>query len=227
MRRINDLLATVLAMGIGFLMTLSLLLDGLGGRVVVLLQATGVEPYARAFAPTVLQLITTTVAFTIVIGLVNLLGVHFVRAARFRRDGLFSLLLVVSAVGVLVIVIVERTGTLTAPPGEPSYTTVLRNTVLYSVEASLAGLLAVALVYGAVRLTRNRVSIESIVFLIALVVGLLVRAGMGRMVTATGLPEIGQSLVDAGVTGILLGIALAVLVAGIRVLIGQDRSYRE
>jgi hypothetical protein len=226
MKRLNDLLATVLAMGIGFLMTLSLLLDGLGERVIVLLQAVGVEPYARAFAPTVLQLVTTTVAFTIVIGLINLLGVHFVRAARFRRDGLLSLLLVLSAVAVLVVVILERGGTLTAPTGEPSYTTVLRNTVLYSVEASLAGLLAFSLVYGAVRLTRNRVSVESIVFLIALVAGLLARAGVGRIFSAT-LSEFGRRFVDAGATGILLGIALAVLVTGIRVLIGQDRSYRE
>jgi len=33
--------------------------------------------------------------------------------------------------------------------------------------------------------------------------------------------------VSAGARGILLGIALAITVAGVRVLIGQDRSYRE
>jgi len=33
--------------------------------------------------------------------------------------------------------------------------------------------------------------------------------------------------VSAGARGILMGIALAVTVAGVRVLIGQDRSYRD
>ena len=33
--------------------------------------------------------------------------------------------------------------------------------------------------------------------------------------------------VSAGARGILLGIALATIVTGVRVLIGQDRSYRE
>ena len=33
--------------------------------------------------------------------------------------------------------------------------------------------------------------------------------------------------VSAGARGILLGIALATVVTGVRVLIGQDRSYRE
>ncbi len=228
MRRFNDLLATALAMGIGFLMTLSLLLDGLGDRVLALLQATGVEPFARAFAPTVLQLITLTIAFTIVIGLLNLLGVHFSRVVRFRRDALFSLLLVAAAVGVLVVVILERNGTLVAPADEPGYTTVLRNTVLYSVEASLAGLLAFSLVYGAVRLTRNRTSLGTVVFLVTVVIALLVRAGAGQLFNALPLAQaLPEAVVNAGTIGILLGIALATLVAGVRVLIGQDRSYRE
>ena len=33
--------------------------------------------------------------------------------------------------------------------------------------------------------------------------------------------------VNAGASGILLGIALATVVAGVRVLIGQDRTYGE
>ena len=232
MRRFNNLLATALAMSIGFLMTISLLIDGLGQRVTDILGAFGVEPFVRLFAPTVLTLITTTVALTIIIGLVNLLGVHFSRTfLRFRKDGLLSLLLVASALAVIVIVILERTGDLTAPAGGPSYTTVLRNTVLFSIEASLAGLLAFSLIYGAVRLTRNRVSLEIIVFLLALVITLLVRAGALDLVAPLAqnslLARIGQSLVNAGTTGIILGIALATLVAGVRVLIGQDRSFRD
>ncbi|MCZ2098096.1 MAG: hypothetical protein LC121_17870 [Anaerolineae bacterium] len=55
-----------------------------------------------------------------------------------------------------------------------------------------------------------------------------VRAGTARTAHTT---EIRQWLlavpVSAGARGILLGIALATVVTGVRVLIGQDRSYRE
>jgi hypothetical protein len=232
MRRFNNLLATALAMSIGFLMTVSLLIDGLGERVLALLVAFGVEPFVRSFAPTALTVITTTVALTIIIGLVNLLGVHFSRTfLRFRKDGLLSLLLVLSALAVIVVVITERTGQLAAPAGGPSYTTLLRNTVLFSIEASLAGLLAFSLIYGAVRLTRNRVSLEIMVFLLALVLALLVRAGAFDFIPVLAqnslIERVGESLVNAGTIGIILGIALATLVAGVRVLIGQDRSFRD
>lgn len=231
MRRINDLLATVLAMSVGFLMTISLLLDGLGGTVTGLLQAANVEPFVRGFAPVVLQLVTLTLAFTILVGLLNLMGVHTLRTVRFRRDGLFSLLLIVAAVGVIIVAILERNGTLVAPTGEPTYTAVLRSFVLFSVEASLAGLLAFSLIAGAVRVTRNRLTIETGIFLAALLVGLLLRAGLGALLPQSAataqLNALGQSIVNAGASGILLGIALATLVTGIRVLLGQDRSYRE
>ncbi|MEL7236453.1 MAG: hypothetical protein AAGK74_18260, partial [Chloroflexota bacterium] len=217
MRRLNDILSTAIAMGIGFLMTVSLLIDGLGENILALLRGVGAEPLLRSFAPTVVSLITITIAFTIVIGLANLLAVHVGRTVRFKPDSIFSLLLVLSATAVLVVVIMERGGRLTAPAGDPSYTTVLRNTVLNSVEATLAGLLAFSLVYGAARLTRTRVSVETIAFLISLVVSLVVRAGFGAGTLFQDLPE---RLIDAGATGVLLGIALATVAAGVRILIG-------
>lgn len=224
MRRLNDILSTAIAMGIGFLMTASLLIDGLGETILGLLRGVGAEPLLRSFAPTMVGLITTTVAFTIVIGLGNLLFVHVGRTVRFKPDSVFSLLLVLSAAAVLAVVILERNGTLAPPADQPPYTTVLRNTVLYSVEASLAGLLAFSLVYGAARLTRTRVSLETIVFLISLVVSLVIRAGFGAGTAFQNIPE---RMVDAGATGVLLGIALATVAAGVRILIGQDSSYRE
>ena len=231
MRRINDLLATALAMSIGFLMTVSLLLDGLGDTVLGLLTVANVEPFVRGFAPVVLQLITLTVAFTIIIGLLNLLGVHTLRTVRRRRDALFSLVMVLAMVGVILVVIAERNGTLVTPADQPTYTTLLRNVVLFSVEASLAGLLAFSLVAGAVRITRYRLNIEAGAFLVALLIGLLMRAGLGDLFPETAavaaLNALGQSVVNAGASGILLGIGLATLVAGVRVLLGQDRSYRE
>lgn len=223
MRQLSGTFATALAMGLGFLTTLSLLLDGTG-VLVPLLASVGLEQPIRDFLPNILQLVSITVAFAILVGLVNLIGVHILRVARVRRDAVWSLLLLVSSLGVIAITVLERSGSLQSPFGEPAYTTLLRNTVQYSVEASLAGLLAFSLVFGAYRFLRDRVTPERVVFIFALIVGLVVQANFA-------LPEpaqaVRQHIIDAGSSGLLLGIALATVIAGVRVLIGQDRSYRE
>lgn len=226
MRRLSGTLATALAMGIGFLTTISLLLDGTG-LLVEVLSLAGLDGAVRGFLPAVLQLVTITAAFTIFIGLFNLIGVHLSRTVRIRQyrlDSLWSLLLVVSAIGVIFIIVLERNGTLAAPAGSPAYSDLLRENVQFTVEASLAGLLAFSLVFGALRLMRRKVTAMNAIFLGALVLSLLIRAGLNF---PPGFLNVQQTIVDAGADGILLGVALATVVAGIRVLIGQNRSYRE
>ena len=192
-------------------------------------------------------MVTVTVAFTIFIGIMNLLGVHVVRAAIFivrtsfelarRSPGItardvrrrfettiLSLVLVACTIGVIWVTLLERLGELTPAPGDPTYSSLLRNTVQYSVEASLAGLLAFSLIYGAYRFMRKSITFESTIFLTALVLNLLAQAGI---LLPRTFESVRLSVIDAGSEGILLGIALATIVAAVRVLIGQDRSFRD
>jgi hypothetical protein len=229
-RRFGDTIATVVAMSAGFLMTLALLYDGVFvGPVATLMSDRGIESFLRGFIPASARVIQVTATLAIVIGLLNLLLVHVAKLVRIRRYGLnaiWSLLLVVCAVGVIIIATLETNGTLVPPDGEPTYTAILRDTVQFSVEASLAGLLAFSLIYGAFRFSRRRFDIPGVVFLAALILNLLFQAGLRFQVFDT-VAETQQVIVGAGANGILLGIALATVVAGVRVLIGQDRSYRE
>jgi hypothetical protein len=104
----------------------------------------------------------------------------------------------------------------------------LLETVQVSVESALAGLIVFALVYGAYRMMRRRVTWSAVLFTLALLI---------ILIGALPLPQVGWLTqlrgwllavpVSAGARGILLGIALATVVTGVRVLIGQDRSYRE
>jgi hypothetical protein len=75
---------------------------------------------------------------------------------------------------------------------------------------------------------RQRVTWAAMLFTVALVI-ILIGAVPLREVGALG--QIRAWLlavpVSAGARGILLGIALATVVTGVRVLIGQERSYRE
>ncbi len=181
---------------------------------------------ARGLAGIFIQLTVITIAVTILIGILNLLLVHlgrlFRRQIRFT-ERLYSLVLLVSALGVLVLTGLERSGS--APAGSSSF---LLNNVQVAIESALAGLVLFALVYGAYRMLRHRVTFAGVLFTLALLVFLLLALPFRW---ALGLAEVRDWLlavpVSAGARGILLGIALATAVTGVRVLIGQDRSYRE
>jgi hypothetical protein len=164
-----------------------------------------------------LQLVVVTVAITVLIGIINLLVVHLGRIVQVRRGALYSLALVISFLLVIGTYIVQR-----------STSMVLLETVQVSVESALAGLLLFALVYGAYRMLRRRVTWAGILFVAVL---LIVLIGALPLSGAAGFTRLSDWLmavpVSAGARGILLGIALATIVTGVRVLIGQDRSYRE
>lgn len=177
-----------------------------------------------------LQLTVITLAVTVLIGILNLLVVHvsriFGRGKPFSQR-INSLVLVFSAVAVLVLGLLERAGVLT---GSPAPTTVLLEGVQVSIESALAGLVLFALVYGAYRLMRRWVSGSGLLFtlvLLLLLTGALPFTTPGMRVVTLIRDWLLAVPVSAGARGILLGIALAVTVAGARVLIGQDRSYRE
>ena len=85
-----------------------------------------------------------------------------------------------------------------------------------------------ALVYGAFRILRDGVTPQKALFVatvLVVLVGALPLAALAPVQQVTD--WLVQVPVNAGASGILLGIALATIVTGIRILIGQDRTYGE
>jgi hypothetical protein len=210
MGRIWGILGTVIVIVVGLFTLFGLTTQG---------------PFFGTLADLLLQIVTITIAVTVLIGIFNLLTVHLRRVRGRSRGWGYSLVLVISLLAVILLTLLERANVLTS---EPALTTILLEQVQVSIESALASLLLFALVYGAYRVLRKRVSGWGFIFVLAI---LLVLAG------ALPLPELAQVQalrdwlmavpVSAGARGILLGIALATVVTGLRVLIGQDRSYRE
>jgi hypothetical protein len=203
MSRLLSLLSSVIAIGIAIVVLIGLLAG------------------AGVFAgPTslLLQLAVITVAVTILVGIMNLLGIHLRRILGRQRGWVYSIVLVLSTLLVLALWLTDSEAENMA----------LLEGVQVSIESALAGLLLFALVYGAYRLMRQRVTWAAMLFTVALVI-ILIGAVPLREVGALG--QIRAWLlavpVSAGARGILLGIALATVVTGVRVLIGQERSYRE
>lgn len=172
-----------------------------------------------------LRLVVVTAGMTVLIGILNLVGVHLTRITRRRHGWPYSLVMFASLVGVIALTVSERAAN---TPDSQANSLMLLETVQVSIESALVGLVAFALVYGAYRMMRRRVTWTALLFTLAV---LVVLVGALPLPGLSAAAEVRAWLlavpVNAGARGILLGIALAVVVAGVRVLIGQDRSYRE
>jgi len=215
--RLGGALASTIALSVGLITLLGLLVgDGLG---LLSLVVNGL--FIPQFANIFIRLTVVTVAVTIFVGVLNLLSVHVRRITRRTGGGQYSLILLLSFVVTLVLYIVDAvTGS--------DLSDILLEDVQVSIESALAGLVFFSLVYGAARMLRQRLSWERIVFVLALLIVLVGALPLPAVAVVSGFSDWMMAVpVSAGARGILLGIALATLVAAIRVLIGQERSYRE
>lgn len=184
------------------------LIGGLSG-----LMPTGL--IASAF----IRLAVVTLAFSIVVGIVNLVMVN----AQRTLYGQTATAKINSAVVLLMFML-----GLIAPIANPELGDYLLEDVQTTLESSLAALIFFALVYGAFRMMKHKVTASAILFILTVEVVLI-----GALPVAAFNPVrqftdwLFNVPVNAGARGILLGIALATLITGLRVLIGQDRTYGE
>ncbi len=203
MRRLFTTLSTAVAMSFGFVTLWGLLV---GGGVVT------------SLANIILQLVLLTVALSILIGILNLFGVHFGRIRRRERQWGYSVIVLLAALLVIVLWLLNI----------DDVNMLLLENVQVAVESALAGLVLFALVFGAYRMLNRRITWGNLLFVLSLLVILI---GALPLRETAFIADVRAWLlavpVSAGARGILLGIALATVVTGVRVLIGQDRAYRE
>ncbi len=175
-----------------------------------------------------IQLVAVIGAVALLLGVLNLTRVHAAQLRKFPR-GIYSLILLITLFGVVLLRALERGGVLRVGTGDaPSVSLTVLDAAQVAVESALAGLIFFALVYSAFRLMRNRVTLWNALFIGALIIVLL---GFSPLGGATFLPSVREWLlsvpVNAGTRGLLIGIAIGVVVVGVRVLIGRDRTFRE
>jgi hypothetical protein len=218
--RLLSIPAAVIAVGFGLITLLGLLVGDDFGLLSQLLR-----DYANIGGITnaILQIAVITTALAVIIGILNLLAVHTLRIRKRSGGWGYSIILILSTLAVIILTILERNNILRDP-----VTPLLLENVQVSIESALSGLLLFALVYGAYRALRRGVTFWGLLFVATILVLL---AGSLPLPSLTLLADLRQRILDlpvsAGARGILLGIALATVVTGVRVLTGQDRSYRE
>jgi hypothetical protein len=197
--------ATVIAIASGILVLAGMLLQPiLDGMLAVLMQ---------------LAMILAGVAF--LIGIINLVSVHWMRVRRKERRSVYSFVIMAA------FLITLLAGILLGP-NTPDFDHIITG-VQYPIEASLMSLTAVSLAFASLSLIRRKrrglfvyLFLGSALFFILVSVGLFEGINQPAAASIIGIFE---SLPTGGVRGLLIGMALGSLITGVRILTGVDRPY--
>jgi len=153
------------------------------------------------------------------VGILNMIRVHW---RKVRSKDFYSVVVILAFLITLV------AGILLSPSNKQ-----FQNVVTYiqiPVEATLMGILTFSLMFAAIRLFKVKKGIMGVIFLVSTLIFLLISSSF--LTSTLKIPGIElilsalQTLPLAGARGILLGVALGGIIAGVRVLIGVDRPYR-
>ena len=175
--------------------------------------------FATSIGDSLMSWATFLAAVALVLGIINLLGVH---ARRASAGNPYSAVLVTSALVVFILALTDFLG-LTEDGVKASFTIVQA-----PLEAAVAILLAFFLLFAGYRLLRRQRSGWSVLFIVSAVV---------VMLSQTHLPPlfdkifgwidgiISDVIVVAGMRGILIGVALGAVAVTLRILTGSERPY--
>lgn len=176
----------------------------------------------------VLEFVSVVAALAVVIGVFNLIAVHLGRFTRSEHGWPYSMIVLIVMVAVVVLRILDRAEIWKGDLEGEQMSLRAFEAVQVSLESALAALLVFFLVFAAYRLMHRRVTWWSLLFTAAVVIGLL---GWIPLEDIDVLSDIRDWLVrvpaNAGSRGILIGVGLGTITVGVRVLIGQDRSFRD
>ena len=164
----------------------------------------------------------TLAGVAVLVGVLNLFRVHWRKLVGARRERDFYSLFFMIAFGVTLAAGLYLT------PSHPEFQKVV--TRLQSpVETSLMAMLSITLAYASLRLLQRRRGFISVLFVISVVVFLVLESGLLSFLEGAGasgsLVHFIRQVPGAGGRGILLGVALGTLTAGLRIMIGADRPY--
>ena len=195
----------------------------IGVGVIVLLGYFVADSTLGVMRQVLLRWAVSLAAVALLVGVLNLLRVHFRRVSGRQKGSPYSLLLIVSLLVTFVIGVFFGPGS--------AWSLWIFNNIQVPVESSLMGLLAVVLIYASARMLWRRVNTFSLVFAATVLIMLLGAAPiLGIEIPGLHGPQglralIAQIPAVAGWRGILIGIGLGTIATGLRVLMGADRPY--
>lgn len=175
------------------------------------------------FVPAVGNTLVSWAAFlaavALVLGVINLLGVH---SRRLASGNLYSGVLVISMLAVFVLALSDTFGFTEDGVGD------VFDMVQAPLEMAVASLLAFFLLFAAFRLLKRLRSVWVALFIVTVLILLLAGTLLPPFLAAIFQPVgelIDGIVVNAGMRGILIGLALGAIVVTLRLLTGTERPY--
>jgi hypothetical protein len=159
-------------------------------------------------------------AAAVLIGIYNLVSVHAEKIQSKEKGSANSWVLIISLLLTIAFLIY---GVFSG--SQEFVTRLVADAFIVPVEGSLMAILTVTLIYASIRLLRRRLDVMSVLFLVAALLFLI--AWMPTPLSS-GNPAIAQFMnvfSTGGARGLLIGIALGVLLTGLRIIFGVDRPY--
>jgi len=157
------------------------------------------------------------------VGIVNLLSVHWEKFRTRKKGAIYSL------VTILAFMVTILVGIVLGPSSSQFKAAV--TSIQVPVEGTLMAVLAVTLAYASLRLLRKRsFNLLTASFMVSTLLFLILNLGfvttfLGNNPFLKDLMIGINQLPVGGMRGILIGIALGTLVTGLRIILGSDRPY--
>ncbi|MBN2256596.1 MAG: hypothetical protein JW704_02080 [Anaerolineaceae bacterium] len=197
--------AAAFAMAIGLLVLAGILLQPLFDGVLTVL----------------LHLAVLVASMAVVIGIVNLISVHWMRVRHKEPRSVYSFVVIAAFLVTLLAGILIN-------PNSPEFDRVITN-LQYPIEASLMGLTVVSFTFSCLTLIkRQKRSLFVYLFMGSALIFMLLMIGFFDNINSPVLimiVNIIKSIPIGGVRGLLIGMALGSLITGIRIITGSERPY--
>ncbi len=167
-------------------------------------------------------------AVALLVGVFNLLSVHFRKIADKDSKGGYSFILVVALLTTLGIGIYDMYKAYAFGNPNFEWTNWIFTYIQRPVETSLMAVMTVSLAYSATYLLRRKMNYLAIGFFFVVLLVLLGTISLS-VISFPILEDIRSWIVHVpavgGARGLLLGIALGTIATGLRIIMGSDRPY--
>lgn len=193
----------------------------LSGLIVLLAYFVPFEPL-RDVSDLIVNWAVSLAGVAMLVAIASLIASHWQKVRQKKAVDRYSILVIFGFALTFLI------GLVFGGPGTAEYRNVV-SFIIVPVEAGLLGALAIGLTVAGFRLYRANRGWMTVVFGISAILFLLLNSGI--FTTGLDIPLVKnalgvlQRLPDAGARGIIIGLALGALSAGVRIILGVDRPY--
>lgn len=193
----------------------------LSGLIVLLAYFMPFEPL-RDVSDLIVNWAVSLAGVAMLVAIASLIASHWQKVRQKKAVDRYSILVIFGFALTFLI------GLVFGGPGTAEYRNVV-SFIIAPVEAGLLGALAIGLTVAGFRLYRANRGWMTIVFGLSAILFLLLNSGI--FTTGLDIPLVKnalgvlQRLPDAGARGIIIGLALGALSAGVRIILGVDRPY--